>query len=302
MTEKKGYYHLCTDGLKDGRLFHNNGQYSFGMSVVGLLTIKYDIRIYAFVLMPNHIHIIMSGTEGDARKAFSYIRRKISARLARDGFEALPDNYSYKLIPIEGLGQMRANYLYVLRNPYEKNECIPCGYPWGSGWLCFSNMTGIIPSKSVKELSIRALRQLTGSHRQIPESWRFNERIGLLPSSFIDDSIFRKLFRTPKQFVTLMIKDYEAYVIVAESLDEKIEYTPEEIDDMVRQILQEDFPGRRLPGLSREEKGQMAVKLVRRYGVEPADLKGVMDMSEALINQFVNAKEFRKFQRPTAGL
>ncbi len=55
-----GYYHLCTDGLKGTLLFNNPAEYAFGMLMIGLLSIKFSISVYAFVLMPNHIHIILS--------------------------------------------------------------------------------------------------------------------------------------------------------------------------------------------------------------------------------------------------
>ena len=60
-----GYFHLCTDGLKDRKLFNSITEYAYGMTVLGLIVLKFDITIYAFSLMPNHIHIIMKGTGGE---------------------------------------------------------------------------------------------------------------------------------------------------------------------------------------------------------------------------------------------
>ena len=56
-TGDEGYYHLCTDGLKGGLIFNNDKQYAFGMFLMGIISIKYSLRIVAFVLMPNHIHL-----------------------------------------------------------------------------------------------------------------------------------------------------------------------------------------------------------------------------------------------------
>ena len=58
----KGYYHLCTDGWKDGKLFHTDEQYANGMNTMALIKVKYQVRIYAFELMKNHMHSILAGT------------------------------------------------------------------------------------------------------------------------------------------------------------------------------------------------------------------------------------------------
>ena len=76
---KYGYYHLSTDGWKDGFLFHSRPQYAFGMTVIGLLTLMFKVKVYAFTLMPNHVHIILSGTGADCLKAFDYLKLKLSA-------------------------------------------------------------------------------------------------------------------------------------------------------------------------------------------------------------------------------
>jgi hypothetical protein len=33
----RGYYHLCTDGLKGGLIFNNDKQYAFGMFLMGII-------------------------------------------------------------------------------------------------------------------------------------------------------------------------------------------------------------------------------------------------------------------------
>lgn len=49
----KGYYHFSTSGLQNGKLFYTAAQFAYGMTLIGLITLWYDVKIYAFVLMPN---------------------------------------------------------------------------------------------------------------------------------------------------------------------------------------------------------------------------------------------------------
>lgn len=114
-----GYYHFCTDGILNP-LFHNAADYAFGMVLMGLICIKYSIRIYAFTLMPNHIHIILSGTGANCLHAFDFLRRRLSARLKKKGRPPLSDDFWFNLIPITTQEQMKSEILYVLRNPLEE--------------------------------------------------------------------------------------------------------------------------------------------------------------------------------------
>ena len=78
---KKGYYHLSTDGWGEGFLFHNSEQYAYGMTVTGLLTLLFEITIYDFTLMPNHVHILLSGTGSSCLAAFDYLKQKVQTEI-----------------------------------------------------------------------------------------------------------------------------------------------------------------------------------------------------------------------------
>lgn len=128
---KKAYYHLSTDGWGEGFLFHTESQYAYGMTVTGLLTLLFDVTIYDFALMPNHVHLLLSGSGTDCLAAFDYLRQKLSARLRKDGYPPLPDNYWFKLVAVEDPEQMKNSFIYIDRNAYELQQYIPSGYPWG---------------------------------------------------------------------------------------------------------------------------------------------------------------------------
>lgn len=291
---KYGYYHLSTDGWKDGFLFHTNAQYAFGMTVIGLLTLLFDVKIYAFSLMPNHIHIILSGTGRECLKAFDYLRLKLSGCLVKDGYAPLPDDYWFKLVAIETPIQMRNNFLYVDRNAYEHHVCIPSGYPWGSCYLYYSFIHQMITAPRADSLSKRKLERITGTRISIPGHWRFHPEYGLLPSSFVDKSLFTKLFDDPKDYESRLVKDYEAFVKVAGTLDETLEYSKEDIIEIVRQVLNISYSGRRLSQLSNDEKGRMTVTLMKQYKMPEPQIAKAMDMSERMVRQFLNAKDYGK--------
>lgn len=262
---KKGYYHLSTDGRWEGSLFYTKEQYAYGMCLIGILTLLFDIRIYSFTLMSNHVHIILSGTGSACLDAFDYLRRKISARLVKDGYPPLPEDYWFKLVPVDDPEQMKRDFIYVDRNPYEKHICVPGGYPWG-----------------------------TGTRMSFPEHWQFHPQYGLLPASFIDNSLFTKLFRVPKEYLTNLVKDYESAVQVARSLDESPEYSEEETRDIVEKLLQKYYANSSLSKLSPDKKGRLAVILKKEYDMPESIIAHSLGFSEHLVFQFLRSKDYGK--------
>lgn len=288
-----GYYHFCTDGLLSGKLFYNDAQFAYGMILIGLLTLQFNLKIYGFVLMSNHIHIILSGTGDECVKAFDYLRKKINERLLIDGFQAIPDDYDFLLVPITDLKQMKSEMAYVLRNPLEKNISIPQGYPWGTGWVYYNDVSGYFTGTKASEMSVRELRRRCCSKISIPDNWQFHDRIGLLPDSFIDKTLMYKLYPEAKDYETYLVKDYESYVRIAKELGDAIEFEYFEIDDIVDQVLQDYFGGASLNALSKESKAKLVRHLSMRYNLNPAEIAKSVKITEKVVRQILSSKEYR---------
>lgn len=289
----KGYYHFCTDGFKDGNLFNSVAQFAFGMILMGMITVLFPIKIYVFTLMPNHIHIILSGTGAHCLEAFDYLKRKLSARLKRDGFNPLPEDYWFKLTRITSPEQMKSEILYVLRNPLEKGLAIVGGYLWGSGWLYYSDFSKVMDSIPGKQMSVRELRKLLGGHDPVPENWRFHSFLGLLPSYYVDTSLVMKLFPEPKDLQIALVKDYELFFQIASRLGEICKFNKAEQESIVSQTLQKRFDGRSLHSLSEEEKGKLAVILSREFGFASYQISTNIFIKERVVRQLLGSKELR---------
>ena len=275
-------------------MFHNQQQYSFGMVVMGLLTLLFDITIYDFSLMPNHVHLLLSGTGASCLAAFDYLRQKISVRLRKDGYPPLPEDYWFKLVAVEDPEQMKNNFIYIDRNAYEIQQCIPSGYPWGAGYLHFSLMSDLISGMPASAFSKRKLEEMTGSRISIPAHWQFHPRYGLLPSSFVDNRLFLRLFQGPKDYESRLVKDYEAFVKIGRTLDEVPDFAPNELKDIVELQLQNLFPGRRLRQLSNEEKGRLATILSKEYDLTAEVIASSLGLSGHIVQQLLRAKDFGK--------
>ena len=289
---KKGYYQLVSDGWQKGRLFHSSAQFMYGMMTIGLMQLKFGLRIYAFILMPNHIHIVLSGSGNACVEAFSYFKKRISARLSKDSDPPLPRDYGFKLLPIADKQQMRKHLLYVLRNAYEKGWCTPLGYPWGSGWSLYSQMAPFIRGVRAGTLSKRKMESLIGSETAVPADWEFHPALGLLPDSFVDTSLIRKLFPTVKQFFTRLVKDYESFAQIADEAGEDLLLSEEEVRDIVSHLLNTQFNHKTVEQLGADEKYSLAALLNHAFHLPPETVAQTLSLPEHIVKQVLRSKEY----------
>lgn len=291
----KGYYHLSTDGLKNGQIFNSVSEFAYGMLLMGLIFLKFSIKIYVFELMPNHLHIILSGTGANCLEAFDYLKRKLSAMLIRDGYPQLPDDYWFNLERIDSQEQMRAEILYVLRNPMEKGLGLVGNYLWGSGWIYYSGIPEALAGTPAGNMSKRRLAKLFGSETDIPDNWIIHPYMGLLPNSFVDVSLVHRLFPSPKDLQTALVKDYEVYFQIAKRLGEIAEFNKGEIEIIVNQTLQKRFGGQELSKLSDQDKGKLAIILHREFGLTSFQISTSIFVREKVIRQLLASKELKHY-------
>ena len=296
-TWKKGYYHLCTDGLPSQLLFYTQAHYVLGMAAIALITLLFPIKIYAFELMPNHLHIVLSGDGETCEKVFTFLTRRISRILARDGYPKLPKNYDYRLIPIEDRESLKNHIIYLDRNPYEKGISLPTAYRWGSGWLLYNDFLGVIGGKRVKDLTKRELNALTGTRHPLPPDWIVHPSLGILPTNYIQIDKLKELFPSAKDYMTALVKDYEAYARVAESLKEEIQWSDEEVKDLADSTLRNTYPDQPMKAVGQEQKCKVAVLLAGRYGLSSRQLAKALWVPEKVIAQSLRSKDYASLLR-----
>ena len=130
----KGYYHLSTDGWKDGKLFYTEGQYAHGMTLTGLLTLRLELTIYDFSLLDNHVHLLLQEGEEPLGMIFRRIGTKyvywFNRRYERTG-HLFQDRFRSETVEDD------AGFVTVLRyihlNPVKAGLCkVPEEYPYSS--------------------------------------------------------------------------------------------------------------------------------------------------------------------------
>lgn len=263
-----------------------------GMAGVALATLKFDVSIYEFELMQNHAHLVLSGSGMQCMRVFSFLKRRFSEQLIRNGYPPLPANYGCKLKPIDNEDALRTQILYAVRNPYEKNYCSPGGYKWGASYLFYNELAAQIRGEKVSSLSKAAVRAASGSDESLPPDWEIHPELGVLPRCFVNVAQVERLFGSPKEYHTRLVKEYEVMIKTAMELGEDVELTVSELRDIANTELRNAFPGRLFKTITPEEKCRVAVKLHERLGLTAAQLAQALYISELAVSQVIRSKDY----------
>lgn len=288
----KGYYHLCTDGKMCRRLFHSSRHFAFVVNTLAIVAIKFDVTIYAYEIMPNHIHLLVSCTGNTCVEIFDFLMKRITSMLEEEGYEGPPENYFFMLKPVDNRAAMRSLYVYLARNPYEKGLCLPSSYRWGTGRLAYSDITDLIEGKKVSDYSKRALSKLLRSHEELPGDWIIHPEIGVLPQCFVNTKKFYELFPTVKKWLTMLVKDYESCLHIAQSIGEDMELSDTEVDDIVNSLVIKEFKKDGIASMTESELLRLAAILSSRYNMSPESIACSLRMSVRVITQSLNSKDY----------
>ena len=294
---KKGYYHLCTDGWKNGKICHDEGEYVYVVNTISLLELLFPVKVHTYEVMRSHLHLLLSGRGADCVAVFDYLKRRINRRLRQDGHPPLPDDYDFRLIPIEDEEQMRKNVVYIGRNASMVRNIRPGSYLFGSSLSFHSDVHRLFETVRAGDLSGRALRKMFNTLLPIPPDRLIHPGLGMaLPQGFVDSDILYKVFPTAKEYETRLVKDYEAFVEIADQTREEIAFSLEEARDIVDMELMKS--GRSLPDLSSDDKCRMAVQLNRKYRLDAKTLSRVLFIPAHIISQAIRSKSPRHDSRP----
>jgi len=289
---KKGYYHLCTDGRK-GTICHDEGEYVYIVNTISLLDLLFPVKVHSYEVMRSHDHLLLSGTGAACVAVFDYLRMRINKRLVEDGHPPLPDDYDFKLIPIVDEDQMRNNTVYIARNASEVLNIRPGGYLFGSSMAFYSDVTHLFETVRAGDLSVRTLRRLFRTHVPIPPDRLIHPGLGMvLPQSFVDMGVLYKVFPTAKEYETRLVKDYEAFVEIADQIGEEIVFSVEEAKDIVKQELMRE--GRNLSELSNDDRCALAVRLNKKYRLDAVTLSQAVFIPARIIAQALKSKKYKE--------
>lgn len=270
-------YLVSTDHLEDRLWFREDADFKVGMNYAALVSAQSNVRILAFILMSNHVHFVLEGTEEDARSFISEYKRRYSKYYqGKYGVrEFLRGNgVDIRLLELEGESLERA-IAYVQMNCVAANICMhPSLYPWGTGPTFFNPNRA--EGKLLMQLSRRAQVRILNSKAMPPKEFRLTEEGYIDPSSYVNVPFVERLFRTPSRFNYFLQNSSKAKIRLEENALPS--FRDQSILTAMPDLCRSLFRKSNVQELSRDQLGELLKQLRFRFSADVAQLSRIMEI------------------------
>lgn len=201
MNTDRHFYHCASKGLEDDVLFSSVEHFIAGMNRAGLCSLFVpEVMILSFVLMDNHVHFILYGTEADCN-SFMTQYKTLTCRYVAGNTGRKLKNFVFDCWMIPNKEKLLEKICYVLRNPFVAGmRILPTNYSWGSGLLMFSNGPDQ-NYRTVGESTEYWRRKVLGTKQVIPSNWLINENGMIWPGSYVNFVRTEAMFGTVANFM-----------------------------------------------------------------------------------------------------
>ncbi len=199
----KKYYLISTEHLEKMLWFRSEEDFKVGMNYVAIqAAANPKVTVLAFVLMSNHVHLVMMGHIEDVLAFVNQFKTRYSKYIQRRyGIKELlrRNKIHLKAVDPYEFDSLQRVIAYVQMNPVAANICShPVQYPWGTGNAFFNETVPV--AKRLGDYSKSALGRVLHSECDLlPQDWRITADGYILPQCYVDVASVERCFRSPKR-------------------------------------------------------------------------------------------------------
>lgn len=277
------YWHIYTPGVETPVLFGVKEDYVFVMNLICQAKMSTDgIQILAFEIMSNHLHIVVSGEESQARQFFLFLEKRLRRCAKTLTCKEIPSSFRGQYKEIDSLQSLRNTIVYVNRNGYVTDrKYTPFTYPWGTGKYYFNN-AGFDVVNVV--LSVSDMRCMFRGRAAInPESFHVYDGY-ITPSSYCDFEQGMSMFRDAHHYFFMVSKNVEAYGELALELNDDEYLTDTELISQMWKLVKRDYNLNSLRDMSKAQKYDFAKRLRFEFRSSNEQIRRVLNLTSAEVN------------------
>lgn len=128
-----GYMHVIVRGIGKQLLFEDHYDYQHYISLLERFCMETGVRVCAYCLMDNHVHMLISG---DVDK-IALMMKKLGVSYSgyfNHKYDRVGHLFQdrYKSEPVEDEAYLLTVFRYILQNPQKAGICRASGYAWSS--------------------------------------------------------------------------------------------------------------------------------------------------------------------------
>ena len=286
-TQEGPFWHLYTDGTKMQNIFNTDEDFELGLNLLAVSKCRNpEVKIIAFELMKNHLHMVLSSLSDGCLKMFDDYKRRLIRVFKQSGRIVDWRTFDADLIHIDNLKSLRNEIIYVHRNAFVAHALYtPYNYPWGSGIAYFNPVFNEIPTTEFNRMTYddrRAyahVRDINGLERL-----RFQGSRVYIPS-FCNINLGESLFIDPRSYFYSLTRNAETFREIAARLKDSVFLTDDEIFAAALRYATEEFGVKQLAILNAAQRVQLAKEMHFKYNASKQQLRRMLKLESALLNE-----------------
>ena len=214
-------FHLSLEGLEKAIICRDEVDYDILVKYVFLCALSKNVIIVTYVVVSNHLHVIMLAEDDIHAKDYgSEVRRRYAMWFSRKHHERIL--YHDNCVDVRLLDTywyIRNAIAYVFRNALDNGESIDT-YPWSGYRAVFCGGKSRVWTRPVSSLTKRERESLFHTNEDISScTWQINENGYLEPVSACDWQYAEAMFNNSQAFLLKIIGEVNVSQMQQELVD-----------------------------------------------------------------------------------
>ncbi len=276
-------WHLYTQGQGTPLIFKEMNDYRFAMNVIAQAAYEFSgVRVIAFEIMGNHLHLLTAGEREAVLKYFRFIRKRLSIGLGDSIPNGLPATFSPTVQEVKDLQHIRNLIVYINRNGYVADpNHTPFSYPWGTGRYYFNDFP---VQRTLSDVNYTEYRAMFRSRKlSLPGNYLVYDGY-VIPPSYCAFHQGMSIFRNAHQYFFLLGRKVEALSDIAAEIGDDEFLTDNELFSRLHGIIRKQYDSTSLRDLSKAQKLDVARMLHHSFRSSNGQISRVLDLPQYVVN------------------
>ncbi len=279
---------ISTAHLKEGLWFKDDEDYRAGMNYVAIVAFTLGVPVLAFVLMSNHVHLVLACSENEAMAFIIEFKRLYSLYYRhRYGIKEYLRRNDCDLRSLSRKDEsLERAIAYVQMNPVAANICMNATqYPWGTGSSFFnlSNPAG----EPLGNLSFRKQILLLHSNVRLPQDYRMGNGY-IKPESYVKTKWVETLFRTPKRMSYFLANSSKAKARMENQESRLPSFKDQSLCVFMVDLIRSLFNQTDMGNLSPEQQAEVIRQLRYRFSADIAQISRISGIPYSTISHILD--------------
>lgn len=277
---------FTTDHLERTLLFRDEEDFVQGVNSLAFATLLYPVKVLCYVLMDNHIHLLVIGRYEDCCAFYAWVLHRL-ARIIEEkyGVSGILKLQSTDVQAVTDKEMLLNEVCYLLRNAYKARIDSPYSYRWAPYECYFNPYLPLLHGTPMP--GAKAVKRMFGTHVQIPPDWEhINGRI--LNKCFVDyRTVEQKIGNSIDFFDRLRRFDLESMVEQAHGIDAKLTFTDVEMQEKIRVVCEKELHVASHHQLERKDLLWLARTLARRFASPKKQIARLLGIDPSILDQLL---------------